>query len=367
MPKHRPQPPAARHAREVVGLYGDPDNPWGICAEFGLTDPVSVDELTRNLAALCAARPLLGEAPIVRAVSADAWDDTRADVATMPYGDGEPLLRILLDSRGLRLLVGAHHGVVDGLGLVAVAAAALGRPIDSGAVGIGSRPARHGFLRSSVGRLVEAVFIPPSRFEPTTPVDRRHGNGTDRHEDLSLVRLDSGRRGTAALAHAVLRVFEDWSGGTRPLVVVGASRRPPGELQPDRQTAFLRVQLRRRSSRDAVRAALAAVSPEPDFPVTSVGGVGPRVTHLMRRRLGATALLSNLGVLDGRGLDYVAMFPAASGPRAVAIGLASTPRATVLSLHTRRADFSSADHAALLAALVEKFSAEPGQSSPAAQ
>jgi hypothetical protein len=356
MPKRRPDSPAARHAREVVGLYGDPDNTWGICAEFGLTEPVLAAELAGNLTALCAERPLLGMPPTVREVDPADWDGARGDVAAAPYVDGAPLVRVLLDTTGRRILVGAHHGVVDGLGLVAVAAAALGRPIAFGAAGIGTRPARHGFLRSSLGRAREAVFAPPSRFRSRTP-----GAGPGSHEDdLSLVRLEPGRRGTAALAHAVLRVFEEWSGGSRPLVVVGASRRAPGELHPDRQTAFLRVRLHPDWDRDQVRAALRSVPPEPDFPVTSVAGIGPRVTHLLRRRLGATALLSNLGRLEASGLDYVAMFPAASGPHAVAIGLASTPRATVISLHTRRAEFSAADHAALLEAMVGRFSAEPG-------
>ena len=97
--------------------------------------------------------------------------------------------------------------------------------------------------------------------------------------------------------------------------------------------------------------------PEPDFPATSVRGVGPRVAHLLRRRLGATALLSNLGRIDGP-VDSVAMFPACSGPRAVAVGLASTPTSTTLSLRTRRADFTADEHAGLLADLADRFFAD---------
>ena len=105
---------------------------------------------------------------------------------------------------------------------------------------------------------------------------------------------------------------------------------------------------------DHVRRALAAVDPEPDFPATSVRGVGPRVAHLLRRRLGATALLSNLGLIDGP-LDSIAMFPACSGPRAVAVGLASTRSTTTLSLRTRRTDFTADEHAGLLADLAAAF------------
>ena len=81
-----------------------------------------------------------------------------------------------------------------------------------------------------------------------------------------------------------------------------------------------------------------AAEPEPDFPETSARGIGPWVTHLLRGRLGATALLSNLGVLEAPGLGSVAMFPATSGPRAVAVGLATAGGTTTLSLRTRRAN-----------------------------
>jgi hypothetical protein len=49
------------------------------------------------------------------------------------------------------------------------------------------------------------------------------------------------------------------------------------------------------------------------------------------------------------------MFPACSGPRAVALGLASTAASTTLSLRTRRAEFSAAEHARLLADVADRF------------
>ena len=67
-----------------------------------------------------------------------------------------------------------------------------------------------------------------------------------------------------------------------------------------------------------------------------------------------TALLSNLGRIDGP-VDSVAMFPACSGPRAAAIGLASTSGSTTLSLRTRRAEFDADEHARLLADLAGRF------------
>ncbi len=141
---------------------------------------------------------------------------------------------------------------------------------------------------------------------------------------------------------------------------MGASRRAEEELTPDRQTAYLRVRATRSATVPDLRARIAAAEPEPDFPETSARGIGPWVTHLLRGRLGATALLSNLGVLEAPGLRSVAMFPATSGPRAVAVGLATAGGTTTLSLRTRRADFAPADSARLLADIVDAYAAASG-------
>ena len=71
-------------------------------------------------------------------------------------------------------------------------------------------------------------------------------------------------------------------------------------------------------------------------------------------------MLSNLGVLEAPGLRSVAMFPATSGPRAVAVGLATAGGTTTLSLRTRRADFAPADSARLLADIVDAYAATSG-------
>jgi hypothetical protein len=120
-----------------------------------------------------------------------------------------------------------------------------------------------------------------------------------------------------------------------------------GEVDAETLRAYLRLRVPATTTPDDVRRELAAVDPEPDFPSTSARGLGPRVTHLLRHRLGATALLSNLGLVDGP-IESIAMFPACSGPRAVAVGLGSTGTTTTLSLRTRRAEFGAAEHARLL-------------------
>ena len=336
--------PAVKEAREVVGLYGDPDTSWGIAVDLRVPgiNPGSVAE---RLAVLCAAHARLGAAPEVELVGEAEWSSRRAALAATRYGSSA-LLRVAVRDDGRRLAVGAHHGAVDGLGLVAVAAAALGQPLHSRARGIGDRPAKAGFLRSSLARLGEALVDPPPRFA---------GRGEDNpHEDLSEVTRPLVGRGTAHLAVAAARVFGSRGHRGLPLLVVGASRRVGTLPEADRQTAYLRLRVPADAEPDYVRRALTAVVPEPDFPATSVRGIGPRVAHLLRRRLGATALLSNLGEIEGP-VDSIAMFPACSGPRAVAVGLASTPSSTTLSLRTRRADFTAEEHAGLLVDLAASF------------
>ncbi|MCZ4498241.1 MAG: hypothetical protein JWQ74_794 [Marmoricola sp.] len=340
---------AGRQAHEVVGLYGDPDTTWGICLELGLSTPVDGALVVERLAALVAAHPHLGPVPPVLAVPTGEWERYRETAASAAYELGGPLLRVLLDGDG-HVLVAAHHGVVDGLGLLAVAEAVCGVPLASQARGIGDRPAPHSFLRSSLARVAEALLRPPPRFES-------HHVGAvaepTRGEHLAVQTLPRCAAGTAALGVAVAAAFAGWNTPRRgsagqPLLVVGASRRTAGELAPDRRTAYLRFRLDPSWDRDQVRAAFARVAPEPEFPETSAGGIGPRVTRLLRSRLGGTAQLSNLGVVESPGLDYAAMFPALSGPRAFAVGLVSTTAATTLSLRTRGSEFSAAETVELL-------------------
>ena len=336
--------PAVKEAREVVGLYGDPDTSWGIAIDLGVSrlEPGPVAE---RLAVLCAAHSHLGAAPEVELVGEGAWPARRAALAAAGYGTAS-LLRVAVRDDGRRLAVGAHHGAIDGLGLVAVAAAALGEPLRTRAQGIGDRPARSGFVRSSISRLGEALVDPPPRFA---------GLGEDSPlEDLSELTRPLLGRGTAHLAAAAAGVFGSRGHEGLPLLVIGASRRVGTLPEPDRQTAYLRLRVRADAEPDHVRRALATVDPEPDFPATSARGIGPRITHLMRHRLGATALLSNLGLFDGP-VDSIAMFPACSGPRAVAVGLSSTTAATTLALRTRRSDFTADEHASLLSDLGERF------------
>ena len=342
--------PSVREAREVVGMYGDPATTWGICVELTLRGAADGETVLDRAAALCAAHPHLGAVPALARPDDAGWAAARADVAAAPYGPTSPLLRLALSPDGTSLLVGAHHGVVDGLGLLSVAGSVSGRELRTRARGIGDRRSPHGFVASSVRRLGEAVVSPPARFEGT-------GERGSVAEDLSAVTGPRVDRGTVDLAGAVLDLHRDHAGSRRrPVLVIGASRRTSDLPVPDRQTAYLRL---RAGSGDVDRTALGAVvaglRPEPDFPETSAGGAAPLVVRLLRNRLGATAMLSNLGLVEGDGVESVAMYPASSGPRSVAVGLASTGTTTTVSLRTRRHEFDAAEHARLLAGVADRF------------
>ncbi|MFB9314862.1 hypothetical protein [Nocardioides plantarum] len=332
-------------------MYGDPATTWGICVELTLSASADAETLRERAAALCAGHPHLGAAPAVTRPADSQWTGVRADVAAAPYGPTSALLRLALSSDGTRLLVGAHHGVVDGLGLLAVAGSVAGRELRTRARGIGDRRSPHGFLASSVRRLGEAVVSPPARFEGA-------GERDSALEDLTAVTRPRVDRGTVDLARAVLALHHDAFSGSRrrPVLVIGASRRTSDLPVPDRQTAYLRLRARPGGAgRTPLGPAIAGLRPEPDFPETSARGAAPLVVRLLRNRLGSTAMLSNLGLVQGDGVESVAMYPASSGPRSVAVGLASTATTTTVSLRTRRHEFDADEHARLLAGVADRF------------
>ncbi|WP_134766336.1 hypothetical protein [Nocardioides sp. 1609] len=341
---------SVRDAQEVVGMYGDPDTTWGICVELRLAGAVDADLVAHRVADLCAREPHLGTPPVVDRPDDARWATARGEVAAAPYGPRSPLLRLALTEDGTGLLVGAHHGAVDGLGLLAVAGTALGRDLRTKARGIGDRAAPHGFLTSSLLRVGEALVHPPSRFPGV-------GDPGAAGEDLTAVTRPRVGRGTADLARAVLAAHDEspTRDRRRSVVVIGASRRTTDLPSADRQTAYLRLRVGPDQDHTAVGAAIAGLRPEPDFPETSAKGTGPLLVRLLRNRLGSTAILSNLGLVEGDGVSSLAMYPATSGPRAVAIGLASSGTTTTVSLRTRRRDLDAQEHARLLAAIAERF------------
>lgn len=347
---------ALRRAREVVGLYGDPDVTWGISLEVTFTDSVDLTGAGERLARMVAAHPHLGVVPTLERVLPVDWAIARERSASHDFGDGR-LVRILVSQDSRHFFVTAHHGVCDGLGLIAIAAQVTGRDLRPSARGVGDRTSNRGFLASSVLRLAEALLTPPARFGGTGRPD-----DGERPERLIQVEEATGKVNGSRVCAALNSIHSEWprrrnSGGRRFLVVMGASRRAPGEVVPDRQTAYFRIPLRRNWGLAEVTAALRSAEPEPAFPETSAKGVGPMITRMLKNRLGYTVNVSNLGVVSGEGLDRMAMFPAVNGPQAVGVGLVSTASGSTVSLRTRRRDFSDDEARQLLRGVLDEVTA----------
>jgi hypothetical protein len=329
--------PAVLQARRVVGLYGDPDVTWSVVLAFRTTSPLEADPVRARAEELAAAHSHLGAAPTV-----EVFDpaDERAVLhrfANERYADHDPLLRVGLATDGLQLVVAAHHGAIDGLGLLGAASALLGEPLESSARGIPPEAEPRGFVRRGVRRLGEAVFRPPARIGGDRVASGERGDWlVDR-------RVDARRPGSAALVRAAVDLVHGAPVGRRGRLVVsmGLSRRPGTPVPaPDRDTAYVRLRADGVTSVDDARALVARTPPEPAFPVTDGGGLAPRLTRLLSHRLGATVLVSNLGLVDSRAVESISFWPVPTGPFGVALGLASSPTSTTLTVRARRGWFS---------------------------
>ncbi|MQA27324.1 MAG: hypothetical protein GEU94_18085 [Micromonosporaceae bacterium] len=365
---------AVAEARRVVGLYGDPTASWSILIEARLRARASSAQVRDRLAALVGQHPHLGLPPDVLSPDEQSWDRARADFADRPYTSRQPLIRVAVGERAPRLLLAAHHGAVDGFGLLALLGAALDAPVRSGAAGLGERPARHGFLTSAALRLGEALWAPPGRVA---------GQGGAAHEaGDALAAADwpaghaghagsGGHVGSAGLVAATARAVRRWNRrhgvpSRRIVAALGASRRPGAQLAPDRRTAFLRLRLGPRPELADVQRLLAETPPEPDFP-----GSGSRLPRLAIRalshRLGATFLASHLGVVatggrmgtgDSAGtsglVESLAFYPTASGRHGLAVGAATCGDTTTVTARARRTGFNPTAAQELLTMIAEE-------------
>lgn len=348
-------------ARRVVGLYGDPTVSWSILLEARLAEPPDSDQVSGRLTDAVRRYPHLGGPPALRLVSPLGWAAVRADFADRPYGDSEPLVRVAAGTD--RLLVAAHHGALDGLGLLALLGIALGVPIASSARGIGVRPAARGFLTSCVLRLLEALFVPPSRAAASRPDARPEPDG----DALSSVDLPASRVGSAALTAATARAVRAWNqrhGVTTPRVVaaLGASRRPGDTLVPDLCTGFYRLRVPSGANTGAIRRLLDRTAPEPDFPSTgsTFGSTFARpVIRVFTNRLGATFLASNLGVVrTDHSVRSLAFHPVASGGAGIAVGAVTCADTTTVTVRARRTSFDDAAATDILRLIVDGLAQE---------
>lgn len=339
---------AVARARRVVGLYGDPDVTWSIVVAVDLAEARDLTALTDALDTLVDRHPHLGARP-EPVVYADEGP-VLARFADTPYGDHDPLLRVALAQDGQTLLVAAHHGAMDGLGLLGAASVLAGVDLATSAKGITWEAQPGGFLRRSVVRVAEALLHPPQRLAAES------GAATG---DLLLARtVTAPRPGSAALVAAVVATVRRWTGGGRGRLVVsmGLSRRPGSPVAPpDRDTAYVRLAADDVRTTEDAAALLAATPPEPAFPESDAGGLAPRAARLLANRLGATVLVSNLGRIADARVTRVRFWPVPTGPAGCAVGLATTAAETTVTLRVRGAWFAPEQAEELAGVLAEEL------------
>ncbi|HEY3259867.1 MAG TPA: hypothetical protein VGJ95_06290 [Pseudonocardiaceae bacterium] len=353
-------------ARAVVGWYGDPTISWSVLLQARLAAPVAAGAVAERLARLVVRYPHLGAPPVVQAVPDEAWPAACAAFADRPYADRAPMVRTAVGTESGLVLVAAHHGATDGLGLLAVLAAALGITLTSQASGIADRPSSSPFLASAARRLAEALFAPPARIAPARPATGRPAPGHPAPGDvLVCADLPAAPVGSAALTAAIGRAAQEWNARhrtpyRRAVAGLGLSRRSGDRATPVAGSAFLRLRLPGASDTGTVRGLIAAQPPEPDFPRSS-SRMPIVVTRLLASRLGSTFLASNLGVVHGpHQVRSLAFYPAASGRSGVAVGAATVGHTTTITLRARRSSFDRAGAAELLSMIVARLPAPPG-------
>lgn len=321
----------------MVGLYGDPTVPWSIALEAELAESIEPSLMRRRLTALVAANPNCGLPPQWRVAADGEWQRELDELMNTPYGPSGPIIRGACDETGRRVVVGGHHGVVDGLGMLALLSAVLDTDLRSRARGVSATVPVQSFAASVRDRLIEVAFRPPRRFRPDG------GDGCSVGDWIVSAGVD-GRVDTTLMVCALARLVERWDTGyqtRRPTIVaIGASRREAGiRLTPDRDTTFLRITAPA-GDVDATRRVLSAAAPQPDFPA-SRGVLAPMATRLLAARLGSTALVSSLGVVAGGEsvLRSLRLYPAPSGRSGVAVGAVNSGGVGTITVRARRRDF----------------------------
>jgi len=257
-------------------------------------------------------------------------------VADGPYRAERSLVRVASDEGSV--LLAAHHSVLDGLGLLALLALVLDEPVASSARGLEAAPAGASALR----RAADLARRPAARL----PGGGRAGAHGDHLRARACPRPDGF--GTRWLVAAAVRAVREAAPGEPVLVAVAASTRPGSAPTLEDASAFLRVRPADGTD-EGVAAALAAARPEggPRRPGWTIAAAGPLLGPAARR-VGASLLVSNLGLVTGPGIRGMAFYPAAGGRSGVAVGAAGTGEEVTVTVRMPRSAYSGADAERLL-------------------
>jgi hypothetical protein len=350
-------------ARAAMTLSGHLDVSWSIVIEAKLAEPLAPTLAASRLNEALALAPGLGHMPELVSFGPGGMDSLRQAFADDPYPEGGPVIRV-----GVRpepepaVLLAAHHGALDGLGLLALLGVALGARVASSARGLGDRGPARSFAGAAARRVTEALLFPPHRIASQPGAGRGLVAAGD---ELAALPVPPFEGGTPALVGAAAQAVRRWNRDRsapidRLVMAVGASRRPGTAPTLEEGSAYLRLRLQSTEQED-IRRALGKALPQPAAPaLTGLGPLAPFARRLSGR-LGSTMLVSNLGRLTGPAeLLRVAFYPVAHGRSGVAFGAATVRGVGVLTIRARRRDFDREAARQLLTLAASELSITPG-------
>lgn len=255
---------------------------------------------------------------------------------------------VLVGVAGDALVVSAHHGAVDGLGLLRVLAALGPGPVTSDVREPAARPPGAGRLRSVARRLAEVAFAPPARLTPAGP-------GAGGTGDVMVEAAVAGGRRTTEIvaAAAAVAVAHERSLGRRGrhvAVAVGVGTPHPPDSPVTDRSGLLRLRDAERLDEDAIRRAVRAAPLEP-APTRGMS-VGLR---LLAPRLGSSLLVSHLGVVDAPHVEGLAFHPVTAGGSGISLGAVTHRDRTVVTLRARATRWDDDGLERLLEAVVDRL------------
>lgn len=322
----------------------DPGIGWRILLTADLAEPPDAGRVLDRLSALCARQ----QWPVTAEVRRED------DLDTLRMRLTEAAAPVVVGVSGSALVVSAHHASVDGLGLLTVLSALLGRPVAPSVRGVVDRPLRDGPARAIGRRLAEAALRPPAGIAG----EGAAGGVGDVFAELSL----PGSWRTAAVVAASVRgvTAHNRAAGrrTRHLAVAVGAGRPASDdddLVANRSALLRLTDLERRSPEeiaDLVRTA-------PLEPPPTIGRTGARVVtgglRVLSGRLGSTLLVSHLGEVTAAGVTGLAFHPVTAGGSGVSLGATGLHGQTTLTLRARAARWDRAGLERLLGTIADEL------------
>lgn len=325
------------HARHGLG---DPRIPWQVLLETGRPGNVTAADLVDRLEQLAASAgwPKPGPSSLIH-------DERRTLLATLA-SEGTEAIRLGVHDQGL--VIAARHDRLDGLGILAAAAALTGSELRSSARGIAADRDRSGTATALARRAWEVAFRPPGRVAASRSTE-------DAGDSFASRQVERSPR-SADLVHAGAQAVSRWNRehgepARRISVAVGVSTLGGGSAVLADRSAFLRLTDVERLSLEEVRGELAHAPVQPNSVPGAVDAVSGTLLRWAAPRLGSTLLVSHLGEISSSvpaAVTPLAFYPVTGGDSGISLGATTVAGRTTLTLRSRAARHGDQDLERLL-------------------